>query len=90
MITLPSETLKVFERVELVDNGSMSMEELSDFALEIIKSKKSLLLICNTKREAKELFENLQAEVNNTVPMYHLSASMCTKHKKNDSRVNEK
>ena len=41
MITLPSETLKVFERVELVDKGSMSMEELSDFALEIIRSKKA-------------------------------------------------
>ena len=82
LITLPSETLKVFERVELVDKASMSMEELSDFALEIIKSKKSLLLVCNTKREAKELFENLQAEVNNAVPMYHLSASMCAKHRK--------
>lgn len=82
LITLPSETLKVFERVELVDKGSMSMEELSDFALEIIKSKKSLLLVCNTKREAKELFENLQAEVSNAIPMYHLSASMCTKHRK--------
>lgn len=41
LITLPSETLKVFERVELVDKGSMSMEELSDFALEIIRSKKA-------------------------------------------------
>lgn len=48
LITLPSETLKVFERVELVDKGSMSMEELSDFALEIIRSKKSLLVVCNT------------------------------------------
>ena len=82
MITLPSETLKVFERVELVDKGSMSMEELSDFALEIIRSKKSLLVVCNTKREAKELFESLQAEVNGVIPMYHLSASMCTKHRK--------
>ena len=82
LITLPSETLKVFERVELVDKGSMSMEELSDFALEIIRSKKSLLVVCNTKREAKELFESLQAEVNGVIPMYHLSASMCTKHRK--------
>ena len=82
LITLPSETLKVFERVELVDKGSMSMEELSDFALEIIRSKKSLLVVCNTKREAKELFESLQAEVSSVIPMYHLSASMCTKHRK--------
>lgn len=78
LITLPSETLKVFERVELVDKGSMSMEELSDFALEIIRSKKSLLVVCNTK----ELFESLQAEVSGVIPMYHLSASMCTKHRK--------
>lgn len=82
LITLPFETLKVFERVELVDKGSMSMEELSDFALEIIRRKKSLLVVCNTKREAKELFESLQAEVNGVIPMYHLSASMCTKHRK--------
>lgn len=60
----------------------MSMEELSDFALEIIRSKKSFLVVCNTKREAKELFESLQAEVSGVIPMYHLSASMCTKHRK--------
>lgn len=82
LINLSPETLRFFKRVELVDMGSMEMTELTDFALEIITSKKSLLLVCNTKREAKELFENLQAEVNGEIPIYHISASMCTEHRK--------
>ena len=39
LIALPTSTLKVFKRVKLVDKGAMTMEELTDFALEIIAKR---------------------------------------------------
>lgn len=95
LITLSNKTLNVFKRVKLVDKGSMTMERLTEFASEIIASGKSLLLVCNLKREANELFRNLN--VNQSIKIYHLSASMCATHRedvvramKNDLKNNKK
>lgn len=81
LITLPARTLNVFKRVKLVDKGAMTMEELTEFALEIIARGKSLLVVCNTKKEAAELFLNIKAGMNVSIPIYHLSAAMCTAHR---------
>lgn len=81
LITLSNNTLDVFKRVQLVDKGSMTMEALTEFASDIIVSGESLLLVCNMKREAKEIFEKLRLNVNELTQVYHLSASMCTKHR---------
>lgn len=82
LIRLPSSMLDVFQRVKLVDKGAMTMEELTEFALEIIAKGKSLLIVCNTKKEAAELFSNIKMGMNVSVPIYHLSAAMCTAHRK--------
>lgn len=81
LISLPVSTLGVFRRVKLVDKGSMTMEELTDFALEIISRGKSLLIVCNTKKEAAELFSNIKMGTDASDAIYHLSASMCTAHR---------
>ncbi len=82
LITLSDETLKVFKRVELINKGSMTLEELTNFSLGIIDNGKSLLLVCNTKKEASLLFANLDVAVDGAEKVYHLSASMCTEHRR--------
>lgn len=81
LINVSEEVLRIFKRVELVDKGTMTEEELTNFAAGIIDYGKSLLLVCNTKKEANEFFINLQTATDMKIPIYHLSASMCTVHR---------
>ena len=81
LITVSEEVLSVFKRVELIDKGAMTEEELTNFAASIVDDGKSLLLVCNTKKEANELFIDLQTVTDVKIPIYHLSALMCTAHR---------
>lgn len=81
LITLPASMLEVFQRVKLVDKGAMTMEQLTEFALEVIGRGKSLLIVCNTKKEAAELFSSIKMNMNASTRIYHLSAAMCTAHR---------
>ena len=81
LIRLPSKVLKVFERVEVLNEGFMTMEQLSSFALCIVGHGKSLLIVCNTKKEASDLFIDIDEKIRGEIPVYHLSASMCTAHR---------
>lgn len=73
---------KAFERTKLIDAGCKDEEELTSFILENLEAKKSLLLICNTKKEAERFFRLVQDETSDETIVYHLSASMCQQHRK--------
>lgn len=81
LIRLPYKLLKMFERVEVINKGFMTMEQLSNFALSIVDNGKSLLIVCNTKKEASDLFTDIDEKIRGEVQIYHLSASMCTAHR---------
>lgn len=84
IVTLDSERAKVFQRAEIVNriiNEGMSVEELADFACELIQTRDSLLIICNTKAEAKAIYKQLNYKSNGNYSLYHLSTSMCQKHR---------
>lgn len=84
IVTLDSERAKVFQRAEIVNriiNEGMSVEELADFACELIQTRDSLLIICNTKAEAKAVYKQLNYKSNGNYALYHLSTSMCQKHR---------
>lgn len=84
IVTLDSERAKVFQRAEIVNriiNEGMSVEELADFACELIQTRDSLLIICNTKAEAKAIYKQLNYKSNGDYALYHLSTSMCQKHR---------
>lgn len=84
IVTLDSERAKVFQRVEIVNriiSEGISVEELADFACELIQTRDSLLIICNTKAEAKAIYKQLNYKSNGNYVLYHLSTSMCQKHR---------
>lgn len=85
MVRLNKRQLKVFERAEIIDKTTphgMDMDELADFCRSTMEGQESLLVICNTKREAGNLFERLKADTG-AAGWYlcHLSTAMCQRHR---------
>lgn len=84
MIENIDDVVDAFKRVEVVDK----IEEITDnddiclFIQKILPQKKNLLVILNTKRTVKGLYEKL-GELLLETPIYHLSTSMCAAHRKN-------
>lgn len=81
LITLTKEQETVFKRVRLEYKGEMDYEELADFAAGILEENNSLLLVCNTKNEAAVMFNLLCSKIK-YVKAFHISAGMCTAHRK--------
>lgn len=73
---------KAFERTKLIDAGFKDENELVSFVLDSFKTKQSVLLICNTKKEAEVLFQQIHNQVDDETTVYHLSAAMCQQHRK--------
>lgn len=69
----------LFRRTVIRDGGSVSIEELAERAAEISERAGSLLIVCNTKREAAEIFLTLGKRTN--AKLFHLSAGMCMAHR---------
>lgn len=70
---------KVFKRTELIDKGNLPIGEIAGLAEELLSNNDSLLVVCNTKREAVRIYSDLKSTIDNC---YHLSASMCMAHRK--------
>lgn len=69
----------LFQRTAIQDAGACSMQELADLAIDTLEAAGSLLVVCNTKREAADLFHLLD-EATDT-KLFHLSAGMCMAHR---------
>lgn len=82
MVSLTAQQRKIFKRQTYHDlsERELSMEELAELAVKINQVQKTLMVVCNTKSEAKKLFEMLNAFGN--VKVMHLSAGMCKAHRK--------
>lgn len=70
---------EIFRRTRIIDAGAMTQYEIARFALQKLLEVNSLLIVCNKKDEAEELFHMLSAEV---PACFHLSASMCPDHRR--------
>ena len=68
-----------FQRTQLIDAGTRRLEEIPDFVREVLIHSVSLLVVCNTKKQARFLYEQLQAD---SITCFHLSAAMCQAHRK--------
>lgn len=68
-----SDLQKTFERTEYIDRGDLSAEALID---ELLPQKQALVIV-NTKKHAKDLFESLKDD-----GVYHLSTFMCPAHRR--------
>lgn len=70
----------LFQRTVIRYGGSCSMAELADRGRAILESADSLLVVCNTKGEAAELYQAM-CDISD-VKAFHLSAGMCMAHRK--------
>ncbi|MFF3926396.1 CRISPR-associated helicase Cas3' [Paenibacillus lactis] len=76
--------IEAFKRVEIKDEDANEMytnEKLTDFMLDKLDEKRSILTILNTKSVVKDLYQRLLIALEGT-PVYHLSTSMCAAHRK--------
>lgn len=87
LVRLGEEQLKVFRRADIINRMTpegMDWEECVAFCTDVIWNRDSLLVICNTKAEAKILFVKLRDLAENKEwDLYHLSTSMCQEHRWN-------
>lgn len=85
MVRLSKMQQEVFKRAEILNRTNpygMDLDECADFCSSLIEKQDSLLVICNTKSEARRLYEKIQALIcEDEVHMYHLSTSMCQEHR---------
>ena len=69
----------IFKRTDIQNAGCARLEELPQIVMGALSSCDSLLVVCNTKKEAAFLFESLQAA---NCRCFHLSAAMCVQHRR--------
>jgi len=70
----------LFQRTTIQYAGACSMSELAELAISTLETSNSLLVVCNTKREAADLFHALADTTD--AKLFHLSAVMCMAHRK--------
>lgn len=80
MIPYDKKIWKTFQRTQLIEKKqAFTVDGLADFALCCMQEKNSLLLIANTKKEAKALYEKLSGQTD--AQIFHLSTGMCMAHR---------
>lgn len=70
---------EVFRRTDIQSIGTMSLEQISDFALKTLDSADSLLIVCNKKSQAEHLYRLLKE---GNFALFSLSADMCVAHRR--------
>lgn len=68
-----------FKRTKLTSAGSMRLSEVPVFIEKTMDEYRSLLVVCNKKAEAAYLIKSIAIS---EVSVVHLSASMCTSHRR--------
>jgi CRISPR-associated endonuclease/helicase Cas3 len=75
----------VFERAEIIDHTNsygMDMDECKEFCESLMTTQNALLVICNTKREARTLYEKIcKSAKKEQWYICHLSTAMCQAHR---------
>ncbi|MCD7740717.1 MAG: CRISPR-associated helicase Cas3' [Ruminococcus sp.] len=84
MIKETEEMKSAFKRTEIINktDSYITLDELADFSREIIAENSSLLVICNKKSTALELYNQLKIMHDDKIKLYHLSTNMCMQHRR--------
>lgn len=83
MIKNLDEVIEAFTRVQIIDRATTETfdnEKLSDFISDRLGDLQSILVILNTKQVVKNLYKLLKDQFT-SIPIYHLSTSMCAAHR---------
>ena len=82
MVDLTDEQMKYFKRHDYINltASPMDISSLSGFAIKTVKEQNPLMIVCNTKSEARSIYKNIQKEKG--VTALFLSAGLCKAHRK--------
>lgn len=80
LVSYDPQIWEAFKRTELIDAGIKRLSDIPEFAQEVLDEASSLLIVCNKKDEARNIFIEMKDSVDYC---FHLSASMCSAHRKN-------
>lgn len=79
-----SDYYQAFKRVDLIQRyrtSGYTINELVQETLPIASSAESTLIVMNTKLQAKQMYDSLRQEMPDSYEIFHLSTSMCVKHR---------
>lgn len=85
MIGKSEERNRVFKRVNvknMITSYGTSNEEITEFCMGLMKEVQSLLIICNTRKQASDLYREMEYCKSENLVIFHLSTSMCLKHRR--------
>ncbi len=77
--------IEVFRRTEIIPKlkkYGYDTEEAAEFCCEKFEENGDLLLIVNTKAQAREMYSRLKEKLANRAYLIHLSTNMCPAHRK--------
>jgi len=77
------QVIDAFKRVEIIDRATgekFDTKKLCEFVRTKMENIQNIMIVLNTKSVVKKLYEQLKEET--SIPVYHLSTSMCAAHRK--------
>lgn len=84
MVSLTEAQLQPFKRQKYHDEtpSTLTIEELAEKVLSLLPDQNPVMVVCNTRSEAKSVYELLRQKGPHDLQLVHLSASMCKAHRK--------
>lgn len=84
MVTYDEQIWSAFKRTIVKNIGSQhgwEMDQITEFVLQCMEERESLLMICNTKQTTLEIYQKVQNMVDDEIEVFHLSTTMCMAHR---------
>lgn len=83
IVPYKEEIWKTFKRTTIRPDGQYQQTELGAYACRRLENARSLLIICNTKKQAADVYRQITGLTNEEeTTVYHLSAGMCMAHRR--------
>ena len=79
LVENPTVIFAATKRVEYYPIADYEVQSIDSVAQKVCEEKESVLIVCNTKKKAKALFDNIKEKDN--MQVFHLSTNMCQKHR---------
>lgn len=79
LVENPMAIFAATKRVEYYPIADYEVQSIDRIAQKVCEEKESVLIVCNTKKKAKALFDSIKEKGN--MQVLHLSTNMCQKHR---------
>ena len=79
LVENPMAIFAATKRVEYYPIADYEIQSIDSIAQKVCEEKESVLIVCNTKKKTKALFDSIKEKGN--MQVLHLSTNMCQKHR---------